>query len=503
MAYNRELSQFASFVEVGVNNTIGITTSVGIGITNPPSKLSVIAPSSLTNELIQSWGYTSGTIDQYRLDLKQTVTSTVVRYNFSMINNNTSYDDVLVLDRGKVGIGTINPTTKLNIVTTDDTRGLRIQNGFSTSYAEIQFSGTGKEYRIGVGGSTATEPGTVNNFYIYDANPATVRFVIDSIGNTGIGATNPDEKLHVVGESNIANRTSYRSAPGDLFSFPGTENEIQFPGENYGIITVGCGTDVAGSLNNKYFTIYGPGGTSAAINVEAAEQNVVVWFNVAGAGSTPAVVGAGRSVGIAITTGSSAISVGNSITQQMSTDAGFTVATSGDGNVVFVPKTPENFSNPTVGTAGTVGFAVTTTQNGSGILSGSTKWVGGVLAPNGKIYGIPFTSTTVLVIDPETNTTSTFGSLSGTTKWVGGVLAPNGKIYGIPYASTTVLAIDPATNTTSTFGSLSGSTKWLGGVLAPNGKIYGIPFTSTTVLSIGGGTASIPDWYLSAYQNKF
>lgn len=33
---------------------------------------------------------------------------------------------------------------------------------------------------------------------------------------------------------------------------------------------------------------------------------------------------------------------------------------------------------------------------------------------------------------------------------VGGVLAPNGKIYGIPHDSTSVLIIDPATNTANT-----------------------------------------------------
>ena len=37
---------------------------------------------------------------------------------------------------------------------------------------------------------------------------------------------------------------------------------------------------------------------------------------------------------------------------------------------------------------------------------------------------------------------STFGSLFGSSKWAGGVLAPNGKIYGIPCYSTTVLEID-------------------------------------------------------------
>ena len=38
-----------------------------------------------------------------------------------------------------------------------------------------------------------------------------------------------------------------------------------------------------------------------------------------------------------------------------------------------------------------------------------------------------------------------FGSLGAGNKWFGGVLAPNGKIYGIPYGSTQVLEIDEST----------------------------------------------------------
>ena len=63
-----------------------------------------------------------------------------------------------------------------------------------------------------------------------------------------------------------------------------------------------------------------------------------------------------------------------------------------------------------------------------------------------------------------------FGNLTGTNKWSGGVLAPNGKIYGVPFSSTQVLEIDPVSQTTNLFGSLEGGTKWVGGVLAPNGK---------------------------------
>ena len=42
-----------------------------------------------------------------------------------------------------------------------------------------------------------------------------------------------------------------------------------------------------------------------------------------------------------------------------------------------------------------------------------------------------------------TATTPIGGLGSGTNKWLSGVLAPNGKIYGIPAASTSVLVIDP------------------------------------------------------------
>ena len=89
-----------------------------------------------------------------------------------------------------------------------------------------------------------------------------------------------------------------------------------------------------------------------------------------------------------------------------------------------------------------------------GSLAGANKWFGGVLAENGMIYGVPYTSSTVLKIDPTTNTASTFGSIVETAKYQGGVLAENGMIYCIPRDMTIVLKIDPTTDTISTFGSL-------------------------------------------------
>ena len=109
--------------------------------------------------------------------------------------------------------------------------------------------------------------------------------------------------------------------------------------------------------------------------------------------------------------------------------------------------------------------------------AGAVKWAGGVLAPNGMIYGIPATNDNVLVIDPNTNTATIFASgHTGPDKWAGGVLAPNGLIYGFPNTNDNVLVIDPNPNTATTFASdQTGLKKWFGGVVAPNGLIYAIP----------------------------
>jgi hypothetical protein len=133
--------------------------------------------------------------------------------------------------------------------------------------------------------------------------------------------------------------------------------------------------------------------------------------------------------------------------------------------------------------------------------TGYANWTGGVLGPNGKIYGIPHDASGILIIDTLTDTTSSSNmgvNMGGdtlatrrTAKWWGGVLAPNGKIYAIPFSNQSegisILAIDTLTNTATASDrgiTFSDSAKWVGGVFPPNGKIYGIPYNSTDILII-------------------
>ena len=119
-----------------------------------------------------------------------------------------------------------------------------------------------------------------------------------------------------------------------------------------------------------------------------------------------------------------------------------------------------------------------------------------MLAPNDKIYAIPYASRFVMEISPEDKTAAIFATVGpGWGKWSGGVLAGNGKIYGIPALATSLLEIDVNSRTVTPYGMLPGGQqfqdKWNGGVLAPNGAIYGIPWRSSSILEFDPETKAI------------
>ena len=98
-------------------------------------------------------------------------------------------------------------------------------------------------------------------------------------------------------------------------------------------------------------------------------------------------------------------------------------------------------------------------------------------------------------------------TLTGSVKWIGGVLGSDGKIYGIPYNATDILIIDPVagTATRSALGAnLTDLDKWIGGVLGSDGKIYAIPLIATDILIINNQSKLFENnLTLSPYLNKF
>lgn len=128
------------------------------------------------------------------------------------------------------------------------------------------------------------------------------------------------------------------------------------------------------------------------------------------------------------------------------------------------------------------------------------KWYGGLLGPDGCIYGMPYNADSVLKIEPKTGKASTIGKLPlGGWKWHGGVLGQNGILYGVPSHADRVLRVDPINDDVRTVGSTDidggplfeshrrwkkNQYKYGGGTLGPDGCVYTFPYDAYHVLKI-------------------
>jgi len=168
------------------NNLVLTNGKVGIKQISPLAPLHVASESSADDANVQRWDYDGSTA--YQLILKQTVTSGVVRWNFSQINNNTTYNNVLVLDRGNVGIGTPSPGRLLTLSATipvfqlvNPTTGTTADDGLLI-------------YQNGVNSVIENQEAGELSF----RTSASPRMTITSGGNVGIGI-NPQARLQVFG----------------------------------------------------------------------------------------------------------------------------------------------------------------------------------------------------------------------------------------------------------------------------------------------------------------
>ena len=118
------------------------------------------------------------TDSNYRLDIRQVVTSGLVKHAFNVVNGGTSYDNNLVLDRGNVGIGTNSPTRKLQVL-----------SGASSDIAS--FGNDSGSFTFGQSSAlTSLDLATSNAFRIRQGS--VVPLTISSGGAVGIDNSSPD-----------------------------------------------------------------------------------------------------------------------------------------------------------------------------------------------------------------------------------------------------------------------------------------------------------------------
>lgn len=162
------------------------TGNIGIGTTNPSSKLHVYnGDLELTGGYNLTWG---GTFSGGNPTIWGNASNKTIRFApdggttglVALLGASSSY----VL--GNVGIGTDLPSERLHI------------HAPGIDLVAIRLSGTAvlqTPYNIRQGIVGVSNAG----FSIYDITATATRFAIDSAGNVGIGTGNPSSKLHVIG----------------------------------------------------------------------------------------------------------------------------------------------------------------------------------------------------------------------------------------------------------------------------------------------------------------
>ncbi len=190
--------------------------NVGIGTTNPNTKLVVTqsannsSPAIIVNNAsngvdgytFQSWRYVESSTS-FRLDLKQRVSSGIVKYAFDMVNNGTGYNSTLVLDRGNVGIGTDSPGAKLDV-----NGDIVISDSGDRVFTTDSVNGAFSLGDIDAIADEAVVQGDGSFIFLKNAGNTTLTTTVDN--RVGIGTSAPGSKLDIVGTTNESNSSLLR-----------------------------------------------------------------------------------------------------------------------------------------------------------------------------------------------------------------------------------------------------------------------------------------------------
>ncbi len=167
----------------GKSFTVTNAGNVGIGDTNPESKLTVAGEIESTQGGVR---FPDGTV--------QSTAATGGNGFWS-----SSGGDIYSNNGGDVGIGTMSPSGKLHLDSADGSVNLRLSESCGTCAAQIKLQNASRTWDIGADASP-------DGFYIMEEGASQGEFFIAPGGNVGIGTMQPTTRLEVSGGSQSVRR---------------------------------------------------------------------------------------------------------------------------------------------------------------------------------------------------------------------------------------------------------------------------------------------------------